>query len=53
MEKVINPETKHHKAVVSELELALKEFAKQLTDELNVPEGILQFSSGWLQKFKD
>src|SRR5437016_10808356 len=30
----------------------LVEKAKQLADELNVPEGTLQFSSGWLQKFK-
>ncbi|CAB5377260.1 unnamed protein product [Rhizophagus irregularis] len=49
--EIANPEAKRHKSVfVPELELALKEF---LTDELNVPQGTLQFSSGWLQKFKD
>uniref|UniRef100_U9TCK5 Uncharacterized protein n=1 Tax=Rhizophagus irregularis (strain DAOM 181602 / DAOM 197198 / MUCL 43194) TaxID=747089 RepID=U9TCK5_RHIID len=31
----------------------LVEKAKQLADELNVPEGTLQFSSSWLRKFKD
>ncbi|CAB5375323.1 unnamed protein product [Rhizophagus irregularis] len=40
-----------HRTILSDVLLVEK--AKQLADELNVPEGILQFSSGWLQKFKD
>ncbi|CAB5388151.1 unnamed protein product [Rhizophagus irregularis] len=40
-----------HKTILSDG--VLTEKAKQLADELNVPQGILQFSSGWLQKFKD
>ena len=31
----------------------LIEKAKALANELNIPEGTLQFSSGWLQKFKE
>nr|CAG8519472.1 3851_t:CDS:2 [Entrophospora candida] len=30
----------------------LIEKAKQLTDGLEVPDGTLEFSAGWLQKFK-
>ncbi|CAB5395243.1 unnamed protein product [Rhizophagus irregularis] len=40
-----------HKTILSDG--VLTEKAKQLADELNVPQGTLQFSSGWLQKFKD
>src|SRR5207247_2502594 len=43
--------TYQHRTILSDAILVEK--AKQLADELNVPEGTLQFSSGWLQKFKD
>ena len=40
-----------HKTILSDAILIEK--AKLLANELEVPEGTLQFSSGWLQKFKD
>ncbi len=43
--------TYQHRTILSDAILIEK--AKQLADELNIPEGTLQFSSGWLQKFKD
>jgi hypothetical protein len=39
-----------HQTILSDAILIEK--AKLLASELEVPEGILQFSSGWLQEFK-
>ncbi|CAB4411964.1 unnamed protein product [Rhizophagus irregularis] len=43
--------TYQHKTILSDALLIEK--AKSLADELEVPQGTLQFSNGWLQKFKD
>ncbi|PKY61852.1 hypothetical protein RhiirA4_487413, partial [Rhizophagus irregularis] len=43
--------TYQHRTILSDAILVEK--VKQLADKLNVSEGTLQFSSGWLQKFKD
>ena len=40
-----------HRTVLSDAILVEK--AKMLADELKIPQDALQFSSGWLQKFKD
>ncbi|CAG8701660.1 22300_t:CDS:2, partial [Racocetra persica] len=50
--EVINPDAKRHRAVnYPELDLALREFL--LAEGLEIPQEALQFSNGWLEKFKD